>query len=127
MQSGNEIIWPAHYQPSHCPIHVRNEIDIAAPADHVWAWLIRAPLWPTWYVNSANVRIISITSPDLALGTTFRWKTFGVNIESIVQEFVPGERIAWNGTAFGLEVYHAWLIQKTATGCHVINNPAPRA
>lgn len=120
MTPGNEIIWPAYYQPSVCPIHVRNEIDIAAPADKVWAWLIRAQLWPTWYVNAANVRMVNGTTPDLALGTIFRWKTFGVSIESTVQEFVPGERIAWNGKAFGLDVYHAWLIQKTATGCHVL-------
>ena len=38
----------------------------------------------------------------------------------MVQEWVPNERIAWTGKAFGLDVYHAWLIEKTATGCHVL-------
>ena len=33
---------------------------------------------------------------DLAEGTRFRWKTFGVTIESTVLELVPGERIAWD-------------------------------
>ena len=85
MPSSKQIIWPAHYQPSNCPIHVRNEIDITAPPERVWAWLIRAPLWPSWYVNSANVRLLDGIS-DLALGAVFRWKTFGVSIESVVQE-----------------------------------------
>ena len=119
MPSSKQIIWPAYYQPSNCPIHVRNEIDIAAPAERVCAWLIRAPLWPSWYVNSANVRLLDRIS-DLALGAVFRWKTFGVSIESVVQEWVPNERIAWTGKAFGLDVYHAWLIEKTAAGCHVL-------
>jgi len=114
------IIWPEHYAPQHCPIHVRNELTMAAPAERVWTWLIRAQLWPTWYVNSANMRFLQGTGPDLALGTRFQWKTFGVTIESTVREFVPMERIAWNAHAFGIDVYHAWLIQQTMAGCHVI-------
>ena len=35
------VKWPNHYEPSNCPIHVRNELDMAAPQDQVWAWLIR--------------------------------------------------------------------------------------
>jgi hypothetical protein len=54
------------------------------------------------------------------LGTRFRWKTFGVTVESTVLEFMPYERLAWNGHATGLDSYHAWLIQKTDEGCNVI-------
>jgi len=116
----NEIIWPEHYAPQHCPIHVRNELTMAASPEHVWAWLIRAQLWPTWYVNSANVQFLQGAAPDFALRTRFKWKTFGVTIESTVLEFVPAERIAWDAHAIGIDVYHAWLIQKTPTGCHVV-------
>ena len=67
-----------------------------APQDRVWAWLVRAPLWPRWYENSKNVRILKGSGPDLQLGTQFVWKTFSVTITSTVLEYVPNERIAWD-------------------------------
>jgi Polyketide cyclase / dehydrase and lipid transport len=120
MSKANQIVWPIKYEPSICPVHVRNEIAIASSPEVVWAWLIRAQLWPTWYPNSANIVFLSGQPPDLAFGARFRWKTFGVTIESTVLEFVPFERLAWDGHGTGLDAYHAWLIQKTDSGCKVI-------
>jgi uncharacterized protein YndB with AHSA1/START domain len=114
------VRWPSHYEPANCPVHVRNELAIAAPADTVWAWLVRAQLWPTWYVNSSNLRFLDGAPPDLGHRTRFQWRTFGVTIESTVLEFVPGERIAWDAHASGIDAYHAWVIQRTAEGCHVL-------
>jgi hypothetical protein len=120
MANSNQILWPAGFDPAICPVHVRNELEISSSPGTVWAWLIRAQLWPTWYPNSANIVFLSGTPPDLALGTRFRWKTFGVTIESTVLEFVPYERLAWDAHGTGLEAYHAWLIQKTTEGCNVL-------
>jgi uncharacterized protein YndB with AHSA1/START domain len=120
MHDATAIRWPERYQPARCPIHVSNELAISAPVESVWAWLIRAALWPSWYPNAANVRFLEGTPPDLALGTHFRWKTFGVTIQSSVRELVPCERIAWDAHALGLDVYHAWLLQRTPGGCHVL-------
>ena len=58
--------------------------------------------------------------PDLAAEVRFTWRTFGVDLESQVQEFEPFERIAWLATAPLIEAYHAWLILPAAGGCHVI-------
>jgi len=116
----SEIHWPERYKPENCPVHIRNELDMDADPEYVWAWLIRAKLWPTWYNNSANVEIIRGSGPDLAEDTRFRWKTFGVTITSTVREFVPGQRIAWDAHAFGLDVYHAWVLQPSSKGCHVL-------
>jgi hypothetical protein len=66
---------------------------MSVSGDVVWAWLIRAKLWSTWYSNSANV-IIEDGKPDLRLGTKFKWKTFGLNLESQVEEFVTCPRKA---------------------------------
>lgn len=115
-----EVQWSNHYEPRNCPVHVRNELDMAASRDRVWAWLIRATLWPTWYANSANVQFLAGPGPDLKKGTRFRWKTFGITITSTVIEYVPHERIAWDAHAFGLDVYHAWVLQPSAQGCHVL-------
>ncbi len=57
MEQLDGINWPDHYAPANCPIHVRNELGMDVPADRVWAWLIRAPLWPSWYPNSDNVEL----------------------------------------------------------------------
>lgn len=119
MAEGSSIRWPEQYAPAKCPVHVRNALDIAAPPEVIWAWLIRAQLWPSWYPNSANVRFISGPQPDLDLGTKFRWRTFGVTIDSTVMEFVPPERIAWDAHAAGINGYHAFLIQRTGS-CHVV-------
>ena len=120
MIKSDQIVWPRGYEPENCPIHVRNELEMSSTPEITWAWIIRAQLWPTWYSNSADIQFLSGQPPDLALGTRFRWKTFGVTIKSTVLEFVPYERIAWDAHGTGLEAYHAWLIQKTDQGCKVL-------
>ncbi|MEO2167985.1 MAG: SRPBCC domain-containing protein [bacterium] len=115
-----EINWPTHYSPANAPVHVRNTLLIEASAEHVWAWLVRAELWPDWYSNASRIRIRGNRGPDLALGTEFRWRTFGFGIRSRVQEFVPCSRIAWDGHAVGIDVYHAWVIEERGPGCTVV-------
>ena len=115
-----EVRWPEYYAPHACPIHVRNELDMAASPDKVWAWLTRPTLWPDWYVNSANVEILGGSLLSLEEGTRFRWQTFGVRITSTVLEYVPGERIAWDGQAIGIDVYHAWVLRPSNRGCYVL-------
>jgi uncharacterized protein YndB with AHSA1/START domain len=110
------IIWPERFKPENCPVHAVNSIDIAAPPEKVWEWLIVPESWPQWYANSSNVVIDGPLEP----GKRFQWRTFGVTIQTEVQEFVPYERLAWHATGFLLDVYHAWLIEPTPTGCHVV-------
>lgn len=126
MKQPLHVKWPNHYQPHNCPVHVRNELDMAATPERVWAWLTRATLWPTWYVNAADVKILEGTGPNLQKGTRFRWKTFGVTISSTVLEYVPRERIAWDAHAFGIDAYHAWVLQPSARGCHVLTEETQR-
>lgn len=120
MTQSLEVQWPDYYQPRNCPVHVRNELDMTAEQEHVWAWLLRSTLWPTWYINSANIKILEGRGPDLQMGTRFRWKTFGVTITSTVLEYIPCECIAWNAHTFGIDAYHAWVLQPSAQGCHVL-------
>ncbi|MBU3696032.1 SRPBCC domain-containing protein [Dechloromonas sp.] len=121
MEQATGVIWPARYSPNVAPVHVRNEIIIAAPPEVVWAWLIRATNWPTWYSNSQNVRQSDgIQLQDLALGSVFRWKTFGVAICSTVREFQPFNRLAWDAQGFGVDAYHAWVLTAHNEGCHVL-------
>ncbi|MGO8805147.1 MAG: SRPBCC domain-containing protein [Candidatus Bathyarchaeia archaeon] len=126
MANQNQIFWPANFQPEKNPIHVHNELAMSARPEIVWAWLIRAQLWPTWYSNSTDIQFLKGQPPNLALGTQFRWKTFGITIVSSVLEFEPNERLAWDAHRSGFDAYHAWLIQKTASGCTVITEETQR-
>lgn len=119
------IRWPEEFSPARSPIHVRNELVMLAQPQAVWSWLVRARDWPSWYSNSKNVRIDG-DAADLAQGSTFRWRTFGVSLVSRVEEFLPVERIAWNAQGLGVWAYHAWLILPTASGCTVVTEETQR-
>ena len=114
------VRWPSRYDPSVTPIHVRNELHMDAGPELVWAWLVRAGLWPSWYPNSADVEILDGTGPDLFAAARFRWKTFGVRLVSTVREFVPRERIAWDAIGTGVDAYHAWVLTPHGSGTHVL-------
>jgi uncharacterized protein YndB with AHSA1/START domain len=113
------IRWPERYDPARAPVHVSNVIDAAAPPEAVWAWLIRAPLWPFWYPNASNV-VLAGGASELALGVSFTWRTFGVAIRSTVVELEPCQRIAWNAFGLGVDAYHAWEITATPGGSNVL-------
>jgi len=114
------INWPDRYRPENCAVHVANELAMGVAPAAVWDCLIEASQWSQWYENAADVVIRDAADGKLHDGAHFRWKTFGVTIDSKVEEFVSNERIAWSATAFGLDVYHAWLIVPTPEGCRVI-------
>jgi len=113
------INWPAKYSPEKTRVHIKNELEMDAKAEMAWAWLVRAPLWPTWYANSSNV-VIEGGGPDLRAGSTFYWRTFGASLTSKVEEFEPLERLAWSARGSGIDAYHAWLIEPTPSGCQVL-------
>ena len=116
-----EINWPEQFKPENTAVHVRNELLMpGVELEQVWAWLCRPGLWPTWYLNSSNVHIKNQTQPDLRLGTEFRWKTFGVTIDSPVLEFVRHERLAWDAHCNGMHAYHAWAFERRDAGVYVL-------
>lgn len=113
------IRWPTKFEPARAAVHVRNELAMTAPAVAVWAALIGAADWPSFYANASGV-VIEGAGRDLFEGARFTWTTFGVHLDSVVEEFAPPERIAWSAKTFGVLAYHAWLITPTPTGCHVL-------
>lgn len=118
--TSNDIIWPDKYRPGTSDIHVVNSLAMEASRHAVWNRLVRATEWPNWYPNSSDIRLLDTESDTLAMGTRFRWKTFGVTIQCTVEEFQPEERLAWSSNSRGMSVYHAWLITPQAQGCHVL-------
>jgi hypothetical protein len=57
-------------------------------------------------------------------GTVFRWQTFGIDLESRVNEFVPYARIGCYGYAPGAEptFYHTWYLKPQSDACMVITD-----
>src|SRR5580692_12054933 len=51
------IHWPKGLEPRNVDVFVHNEGWIDAPPRVVWANLIDAAQWPSWYANAADVRI----------------------------------------------------------------------
>jgi len=123
--SKDSIHWSAEYDPSRCPVHVVNALEMSASPADVWGQLIAAADWPTWYPILSNVRIQD-GSRKLSQGVDFTWNTGGVPIASSVKEFVPNERLAWDVRGTGLHAYHAWLITPTPNGCCVLSEETQR-
>jgi len=112
------IRWLRGFEPASSPVHVVNRIETTTAPAIAWARLVNASGWPAIYANASLVKVEG--GGDLFAGARFRWKTFGVALESEVKEFVPETRIAWLATGLGVQAYHAWLITPTATGCTIL-------
>jgi len=118
-----EIHWPEGFSPAEADLFSHNELYMNASCERVWSHIIDASKWPEWYPNSKDVRILN---GDAALkeSATFRWETFGLPLESKVNEFVAFERIGWYGYAPGTApaFYHTWYLKPSGNGCLVITD-----
>lgn len=95
-------------------------------ARQIWPWLVRATRWPTYYANCRDVQFVSGRGPDLEKGTVFRWRTFGVPVETRVEEFVPFERLSWSGRGLGARGFHSWVLVNEAGRCRVVTEETQR-
>ncbi|MET7482286.1 SRPBCC family protein [Streptomyces sp. NPDC005538] len=91
------------------PVIVRLSTVIDAPLERVWALHTDIDAWADW---NADVDEAKLDGP-LLTGTSFRWKTHGLDITSTVREIVPGERLVWGGPANGIEGVHVWTFEPT--------------
>jgi uncharacterized protein YndB with AHSA1/START domain len=113
------IHWPQGLEPRNADVFVHNEGWIDAPPENVWANLIDAAQWPSWYSNSTDVRIEGGQS-KLAKGVSFNWKTFGFSIRSTVDVFEPDREIGWGVDSPEFAVHHAWVLVPERGGTRVI-------
>jgi Polyketide cyclase / dehydrase and lipid transport len=119
-QRSKDIHWPKGFHPEQADLFAHNEILVNASCDKVFANIVDAEQWPSWYPNSQNVKVLNVTDGKLYPNARFSWDTFGVHIESHVHEFVPDSRIGWFGNGTGMNAYHTFLLLKTAEGCHIV-------
>lgn len=113
------VVFPSGQRPDQSPVYAKNELLVAAPSEHIWAWLVRAHRWPEWYANAKDVEIDG-GARELSLGAPFHWTTFGLRVRTVVEEFVPLRRLAWSGKVLGASAYHGWVITPSVGGCLVV-------
>lgn len=115
-----EIRWPEDLRPEVATFHVVNELQIDSPREHVWEWLRRPELWPSYYGNSGFVKHLEGPWPQAELGTRFRWLTFGVFVGSEIVECDPLDgRLAWSAKEVGAKGHHAWILSDRDGGTFV--------
>lgn len=117
-----DIHWPEGFDPSQADLFSHNALVINASCERIWAHIVDATNWPRWYPNSKDVRIDG--GDVLKDGTVFHWSTFGLPLESRVNEFVRYTRIGWYGYAPGTapSFYHTWYLKPQGAACLVVTD-----
>jgi hypothetical protein len=88
------------------PVITRDEILIDAPLDTIWSLQTGISSWSEW---QPDIDASTIEGP-LEVGTVFRWQTYGLRIESTIQEIDAPRRIVWSGLAHGITAIHSWTM-----------------
>jgi uncharacterized protein YndB with AHSA1/START domain len=123
---GTAVRFPAESRPEASSFLARNQLQIAAPPERVWAWLTRPDLWPSYYGNARLVRHRSGPWPEIALGSRWRWLTFGALISSELVEMEPYERLAWSASGLGSRGHHGWVLEPRDGGTHLVTEETQR-
>jgi hypothetical protein len=117
--------WPQGTAPEGAAVFAHNDRVMSAPADKVWAWLVRAVMWPQWYTNASRVRLDG-SGDSLEAGMTFRWVTFGTPLRSEVAEFQPPAHLGWLWWCYGAYGYHGWDLYPLRHGTRVVTEETQR-
>ena len=122
------IHWPEGFVPGFSDNFCSNEVIVASLcASEVWPFLAEPARWPTYYRNCSDIALPAGAGPELALGVSFFFRTFGFPIDAQTVEYVvpmAGQpaRLAWHGWSGSadapdrLDVHHAWLIEDLPGG-----------
>ncbi len=116
----HKIQWPQEYEPSKSRFFVHNEIEIEAPPQTVWKYLIDALEWPNWYAGAQKVSYKNPSDQMLDNNVTFLWKTMGLQFESTIMQFDAFRLLAWESKKKSIQGYHVWLLIPGPSGCKVI-------
>jgi hypothetical protein len=97
------------------PVVGRDEIEIGAAREDVWAVLVGLERWPSW---NADVKSMAIDAP-VGEGAVFRWKAGPGTITSTILRFEPHSLIGWAGDTFGIKAIHFWYLEDRKDGTFV--------
>jgi len=116
----NQIHWPNGFEPEQADLFAHNEIDVQAGCGIVFANLVDAEAWPSWYSNSKDVKVLNTPDHRLRKNAQISWETFGFHIDSRVWEFESNRRLGWFGDGKDVHAYHTFFLSSTPEGCHIV-------
>lgn len=90
------------------PVIVRLSTVIDAPLETVWHLHTDIGAWATWNTDIDR----AVANGPLEHGSSFTWRTHGLDITSTVHELIPAERIVWGGPAHGITGIHVWTFDR---------------
>lgn len=118
------IDWPEGHGPALARVFAQNKIDIAAAPETVWSLLLDCKRWPDWYFHCSDVSV-NRGGPLLQYDTRFRFKTLGFFFNPKIDVFEPFRMLVWSAKGpAGTKGAHAWYIEPTPNGCHVVTEEA---
>ncbi|MBS4214112.1 SRPBCC family protein [Neobacillus rhizophilus] len=85
---------------------------IDAPLQTVWSLQTDINQWPSWQQDITQAQLFG----PLAEGSTFKWVTHGLQIDSTISQVDPLRRIVWGGPALGIDGVHVWAFEFTPKG-----------
>lgn len=99
----------------YAPVITRKEIMINAPISKIWDVRTDINSWTDWQpeVDSAHAE------GPIVVGSSFHWKTKGLDITSIVVALEPEKYIEWGGPANGITAVHVWHFEQKTDGVHI--------
>lgn len=100
----------------------KRSIDIAAPADAVWNWIVEPEKYLVWNIDFSEYTIVDHTEDEV--GTTYHMVGMKggseVKIDCVVTDWVENERFAFRGaTKEGMKAEGTFTIEATEEGCRV--------
>ncbi|QIA65158.1 SRPBCC domain-containing protein [Vibrio astriarenae] len=121
-----QIQWPDYYHPKNSRIHVKSHMMSDSSPETIWRSIVNAACWPSWRHSRTSIQMISGDAEHLERGSVFLWKAGLLRYKCTVVEYEHNRRIAWKGRIGEAEMYHAWLIKETESGCKVITEATQR-
>jgi uncharacterized protein YndB with AHSA1/START domain len=102
---------------TNAPAVTRQERVVDAPPEVVFALLADVRSWPRWQPAVSTAELEG--AGELAVGTSFRWRSGGTTIVSTVQELAAPSTIGWTGRALGTRAVHVWALEPVDGGTRV--------
>jgi len=90
-------------------------ISVDAQRDGVWRLHTNVGAWPSWQKDITD----AVLDQPLAVGASFNWSTYGMEITSTVYALDEGSCILWGGTSNGITGIHEWTFTDTPNGVQV--------
>ena len=104
------------------PLSATKQVLIHASPEVVWQ--VHTDI-NAWSQSNRSIPLSRTTGP-LAVGSTFKWKSGGLTIASVIQTLVPVRHISWTGKSIDADAEHTWTFLPQDGGTLVTSQESMR-